>query len=263
MTLFEMPGRDIGRRLNWTYLAFCAIAVFGFCVINYWIYAARFQFLQNWAHTYPRPPTISRAISIREIGDPFAIWVTTATAGMALAVGALAVRYISVVRAMSNPPFWLRSVGYIMAPACAVFQVASVWGVYIQGQHSVVYSTAMHMLGSSVFFVTQALVILLYAVINQALLMVPKGLAEADAVGLISARWVERRRTVAGLSVLATAVYGALFALKNVFPYDGALPWVHVVYVNFEPMVITTFLLTVVLAFADKIIIRPPQDLSN
>lgn len=240
------------RRWNVPMVIGAALALFAFLAVNYWIYTARLWFLSAHADTYPRPPTISRAISVPEIGAPFAIWVSLSAVCLIFAVALLA-RYYNGLRHHMVRPRWTTAIAlWVVVPSAVVLQAISGWGIYTQSVHTLYTAPKMHMFASTVFFASQAAVILCYALINAALLRDRSNLdriVKADAMRLW---WVRARFAFSVFAVGCTLLFGVLFKLKDVFPYEE-VRWVHLIYVSAEPLVITVFLSTVVLAFADKL----------
>lgn len=235
----------------WGRLALVALVVNGFAVVtvNYWIYTARWDFIDG-NPGYRKPPTISRAISDPTIGEPFSAWVTLSGLLLVLGVWVLALHYLRLLRALDRPRRYLRLSSRALLPAIMLLQPAASVGMYLLSNFRFPDANVAHMVGSYLFFVSQALVVLLFTVYNHALLRDRTSLDRLVAIGALRRRWVRIRYRAGLASVALIAVYFTLFRLKDVYEYPEA-PGLYIAYVTTEPVVISSFLLVLGLCHAD------------
>ena len=227
------------------------VAVFSFIVVNYQVYTARWRFIEAEGEALEKPPTISRAITLADIGDPFMLWITAAGIALVVAVAIFVAYYMSLVRVVDRASWSMRIAVFILMPVIFVLQVASAWGMHTLSANTLVTGHDAHMAGSIVFFAAVALAVLLYGVVNHLLLRAPE-LPQIEASGRLNAAWISRRRMMAYLAFGLALLYGVLFQTKSVIPYTEA-PFIYIAYVSTEPMVITGFLIVLVMACVDKL----------
>lgn len=228
-----------------------ALNGFAFLAVNYWIYMARWWFIEAKGDTLDAPPTISRAISLEVIGELFAFWITLS--GVCLFFGVLLVmtNYMRMRRVLSSPKLGTR-IALGAAPIALIFlQGLASYGMHMLSIYRFPFANELHMVGSYLFFACQAVAILLYAVMNHLLLRDPLALSELEAAGNLRGSWVRRRRVAGALAVLGTLIYYGFFQAKGIFPYEE-YPWVYVAYVSLEPALISYFLVVLALAHVDK-----------
>lgn len=249
-------------RWNLAQMLALTLSAFAFVSVTYWIHAARWQFIAARGDSLTEPPTISRAISMATIGEPFALWVTASGLCLVVSVAILAVYYSRLYPSMGRPSRALTAVTRIGIPFVVVFQACSAWGMHTLSVNSLDVDRDMHMAGSYVFFIAQGLVILIYAIYNRLLLNDDATLSGLDAAGLLSAIWVRWRFRAATLSLGLVVVYGLFFILKDVLPYE-TVPIVHETYVIAEKVVIVAYLSVVMMAHADKLRVAVPVSVGD
>jgi hypothetical protein len=235
----------------WLLLA-CALSLFACVTVNYWIYNVHGWFLALKPEGWPIPPTISRAASLPEIAVPFSVWITLSGIGLALAVAIIGLSYLRLLRRVPTAPIWLQVLMYLAAPAAILLQAASALGMNWLSVNTLLNNPPMHMLGSVLFFASQALVILIYGGVNLALLRQRSYLADLARAGWLNPTLVAWRARIAALAVALAFTYGVLFVLKDVYVYPQ-VKWVHQSYVMLEPIVISSYLIVVLLACLDKL----------
>ncbi len=202
---------------------------------------ARHSFLALHPDYMDDPPTISRAINDPLVGTPFARLILVITALIAAVVPVLAWAYLAAI-ARSEAGRARRHTMYALLAAMLVCQVAASFGMVLTTQYTFATDGDLHMEGSYVFFVFQALAILVGASLCRMLLHEKRRLAIPDADWHFHPA-MHRFRFFFGLVIASLAIlYGVLFVLK-----DHALPIsayaVQVVYTQTEVVVIGCFVL--------------------
>ncbi len=240
------PGGPAGL---WLWLAL-GLNGFAIVTVTYWIYTARWEFIERNGETYTKPPTISRAISDPVIGDPFSVWITISSVCLVIGVGILALRHIGLIRRYGDCGRYLTVAALVGWPAVIVLQAASALGITWLSNYRFPDFNDMHMLGSYLFFISQALVVVLVTIFNHALLRERSGLALLVSDARVRHGWVRARYYAGLLSVTMSALYFGLFALKGI--YEGALaPVLYTAYVSFELAALTSFMLVLGLLHGD------------
>ncbi len=238
--------------------AVVALVLNGFAIIavNYWIYYARSLFIERHWDTYQKPPTISRAISDPFIGEPFSVWVTISSLCLVVGVGLLALRYIRQINRLPAPSTFLRVAALVIYPVLVALQIASALGMYWLSAYRFPDANEMHMVGSYTFFISQALVILLFAVASHALLRDRDSLAHLHEGCDLHESAVKLRCGLGYLAIAMTFCYFALFKAKDAYSYD-AWPVLYWAYTLMEPAVISAFLLVLAMCHIDLFRKRP------
>ena len=232
---------------------------FALIVVNYWIYTARWTFIETQSQFYFEPPTISRAISIDMIGDPFAIWITISSICLLIGVFLLLRYYWAVRHHLVSPTRSVR-LAMVLVPVIFIVQAFASWGMHTLSVYRFPDYHAMHMVGSFTFFGCQVLVIVLYTFTNNAFLNDRPNMERLENAGLLNAKWVKFRRNLGLFSVALTLVYLVLFVAKGQVSYED-FPWVQLAYVTTEPLVISMFLFVLAFSHVDKFS-RQPVDVS-
>lgn len=246
-------GQDQARPGWLRGVCWSAIALNGFAIVtvNYWIYRALIEFTARHSETYFRPATISRAISDPLIGEPFALWITVSGICFALGVALLLVYYLRMTGAIAGAVGWYLWLSFWgVLPVLGAMQMLSGLGMYWLSTFRFPDANEMHMMGSYVFFGSQAVVVLLFTVFNHALLRDKAALALLDEQGWVRARMVLARFWFGVFCLLLTVVYGALFTLKDVYP-EAVAPTLYWSYTRTEPALITAFLLLLAIGHLD------------
>jgi len=253
----DIEKRSVERGYWHRPLALTALALNGFAIVtvNYWIYTARWEYIDRNGSFYKRPPTISRAISDPVIGEPFAFWMTISAICLGVGVALLTLIYLWIAGRLRPKFGYLWVALWVLGPAAAILQGVASLGIYWLSSYRFPSAHEMHMIGSYSFFVSQALVVLLYTLLNHALLRHKECLQRLDDAALIAPHWVRARFIFGLVSLSLVVVYFVLFTLKDVYAYDDARG-LYLFYVSVEPAVITSFLLVLAMAHAD-LFLRP------
>jgi len=228
-----------------------AANMFAVVTVNYWIYYARAAFMAAHPdYVAVQPPTISRAIADPAIGVPFAFWVSLS--GVALIFGVLCLVLVQL-RALPSLPFATAAQRRVMLLTClalAPMQALSALGMYLLSNYRFPDGHDLHMIGSYVFFVAQALVIVLGLVQCSVLLRSQATMDRLESLGLLARRSVAWRWWSGFGSIGLVLAYLVLFVLKDV-DFGVANGAVYASYVTVEPMVISSFLLFLTLFQTD------------
>lgn len=230
-----------------------------FLVVNYWIYAARFMFIDTHpAYVAKRPPTISRAISDNLIGDPFAFWITASAVLLALAMVPIAVLYRRSRNTTSGISERLGTKLRLFPSLAVASQFLAAIGMYMLSNFRFPDNGALHMIGSYLFFGFEALTVTFSAIacwyLTRNATVISRLHADPSISPIMSAfRWK------LGILVLAmAATYIILFLIKDLnLPINAKA--IYATYVMLEPAVITgflTYLLTFNIDFV-RVIIGP------
>ena len=229
-----------------------ALGLNGFAIVtvNLWIFHAIAEFTLLHAADYGRPPTISRSISDPLIGVPFQFWITLSGVCLVGGVGSLVLVYVTYMRDLVAPTAYVRVALLVVAPLVFVFQVSSSSGMYILSAFRIPLQSEMHMVGSFLFFISQALVILLFTVLNHALLRDRNSLEVLHRRGQLH-RGLVRGRFWLGCVCMGLVIgYLGLFLAKDIWTSDVA-PGLYWTYTKTEPMVISAFLLVLAVSHLD------------
>jgi len=219
-----------------------AANLFSIVTVNYWIYHARFVFIgRHPDYVAEQPPTISRAISDPLVGEPFAFWITVCAVLLILGVSGLVVVYLRIARDLPRGTARVRRAFRVCAVAVLLGQVSASVGMYMLSNFRFPDHHEMHMQGSYIFFVSEALVILIGTVFCVLLLRNWTDLASLETDGLMRRGTIRFRRffgfAVVGMGVL----YLVLFKVKNI-DLHSANTLIYATYVTVEPMLISAFL---------------------
>ncbi len=214
---------------------------FAFVAVNFWIYRARMLFIERNGEVYQKPPTISRAISDPQIGEPFSVWVTASGICLVAGVALLLAYHLWLGRLLVAPSRTIRVMIVTFPPLIISMQAASALGMHWLSSYRFPDFNAEHMTGSYMFFVAQAMVVVLFTAFNGAMLRDRGSLAQLAGQGLLSPLWVRIRYRFGLASLALVAVYLVLFLAKDVWGYPE-WPALYIAYVTTEPMVITAFL---------------------
>lgn len=232
-----MPAGTLSRQLVWASMAFCALPV---VIVNFWIYRALAVYAANNPEIIARRSvTISRAITDPSIADTFAIWITISAVLLVPGVGLVARLYVrAAARTAAQASAVVR-----LAYAMVALQVASGIGMAMLSWFRFPDHDALHMAGSYLHFISQALVVLCFALASRILYQARDGLWPIQAP-------MARVRVWLGAWVMALAVgYLGLFILKDV-PIGAWERVIYRIYTMTEPALISSFLL----AFATHLI---------
>ncbi|WP_425052567.1 hypothetical protein [Psychromarinibacter sp. S121] len=219
--------------------------------VNLNIYKARADFIEaHPEYVANQPPTISRALSDPAIGDGFAFWIAISAVLLFLGVCGLIATFataLPAVRAVSS-----RGARRLTTTLCLVppMQLAACVGMVMLSQYTFPHHNEAHMMGSYIFFASQAATVLTGLLLSRAIAKdQPMARAMAD-VGVYSAGANRVRLWVGMASVVLVLSYLVLFVVKD-FDLGAWEPLVYLIYVSTEPLCISSFLLFVLLYNAD------------
>ena len=225
---------------------------FAFGVVNYWIYTARWWFIETQSHVYSDPPTISRAISPDYIGIPFSFWITLSGLVLIAGVAIMVLRYWIYLHSFQTQVISLLVCRRIILPMIVLMQVASALGMHWLSYYRFPNFHSEHMTGSYIFFVGQALVIVLYLIINTVLWRSEKHGLSSGNDNWVSLGWVKVRIWLCWLTVVLVCLYFGFFLAKS--HTSDAL--VYLIYVSLEPVVITMFLMVLMASHGGRVFTR-------
>jgi len=216
--------------------------IFVFGVVNFWIYRARFLFIaRNPEYLDIKLPTISQSISDPGVGAPFAIWITISAVFLVVIIVPVIWLHLRASYAIKDISPWLFRMTIILAVAAGISQIVASVGIATLSQFRFPDYNRLHMNGSYMFFVGQALAILISSLVCYALGR--KKAYEEILMNCASLNPVMNRiRWKFGiLCLLSVILYVCLFFIKDWEFTTGKL-LVYNTYVYLEPMVITFFL---------------------
>jgi len=211
-------------------------------VVNILIYRARHLFIQ-WHPEFVAQelPTISRAISDPRIGEPFAVWMAVSAPLLVLGV-AVILWFAWRDWRLAGQRGGLLPLLLVLVLLC---QIAAACGMVILSQFRFPDHRDAHMAGSYLFFIAQALTVVLGGFISRkmARLAWRNGMVFAPANHRL--RW-----RIMGIPVLLVLAYLALFIIKD-FDIAGWDWSIHQAYVWTEPATLSSFLIYVGLFHLD------------
>jgi len=234
------------------WMAWGAIALngFAFLTVNYWIYTARWTYIDRNLSPGDGPPTISRAISDPFVGEPFAIWITLSGICLVFGVFLLVATFWRQLASLSSAGPILHIAKWVLLPGILALQISSAIGMHWLSIYRFPDAHEAHMVGSYTFFGSQALVVLLFTLFNLALLRNQGTLAQLENNGHLAIKWVRRRFWFGLFCLFYTGVYGWLFMAKSSATF-GDNATIYVAYVSAEPTLISSFLLLLLLCHFD------------
>ncbi|QGZ33589.1 hypothetical protein [Stappia indica] len=158
-------------------------------------------------------PTVSRAITDPYIGDPFAAAILGVAIVIALAILPISYAFYGAISARAgHMPKVAASLRRMMA-VFLVMQVLGTSGMVICTQVTFRHNHDLHMLGSYLFFVFQALSILMSGIITTRLLRLPD--TGRPSYLCLGSRYTRLRRTLAFVTAGLAGLYVALFLVKG------------------------------------------------
>lgn len=202
---------------------------------------ARASFIFLHPDYYDDPPTISRSINDPLVGGPFADLILVITALILAILPVILLAYFLAISQLALSR-GRRAMLFGLLFLVLVLQIAASVGMVLTTQFTFAIDHDLHMLGSYIFFICQALCIVIAATLCQMLLFQKgqHGIAD-DAWQFVPA--MHRFRFWFGLLVVALVVlYGILFVLK-----DHVQPDIHyvvqVAYTQCEVIVIACYVI--------------------
>lgn len=210
-------------------------------VVNYWIYHARSVFIANHPeYVSQQPPTISRAISDPTVGPDFALWISGSAILLIFGILGLAMFYLRLASLLPSACSGLRRWIRILACTLIAVQVVACVGMYLLSNYRFPDGDELHMLGSYMLFIGEALAMVHAWLISWLVLRNKDQFASVSrtspGVGML------RLRIAAGMIVLLGVVaYACLFVVKGI-DLGKANEAIYLIYVLSEPAVISGFL---------------------
>ena len=202
---------------------------------------ARHSFLTLHPDYMDDPPTISRAINDPLVGAPFAELILVITVLLAIVVPVLAWAYLAAIARIPASAA-RRAVMHVLLGVMLLCQVFASFGMVLTTQYTFATDGDLHMRGSYIFFVFQAIALLVGGNLCRMLLH------QKQAHAIPDSEWhflpvMHRFRFRFGLVIAALAIlFGILFILKDYqLPVSGYL--VQVIYTQSEVAVIGSFVL--------------------
>ncbi|MCC4246879.1 hypothetical protein [Stappia indica] len=158
-------------------------------------------------------PTVSRAITDPYIGDPFAAAIVAVAVVIALAAVPIAYAYYGAISARAgHMPKVAASLRRMMA-LFLVMQALGTTGMVICTQITFRHDHDLHMLGSYLFFVFQALAILMSGIITTRLMRLPD--TGRPSYLRLGSRYTRFRRAASFFTAGLAGLYVALFLVKG------------------------------------------------
>lgn len=202
---------------------------------------ARATFISLHPEYYIDPPTISRSINDPLVGRFFAQLILVITGLIVITLPMLTAAYLQAISRLKAGR--VRRAGmYVNLLLVLVLQFIASTGMVMTTQYTFAVDRNMHMLGSYIFFIFQAVTILLAANLCRMLHghKVKLGISDDDwEFPAVMHRFrIKFAMVIAGLAV----TYGILFKVKDFkLPFDGYI--IQVAYTQCEVIVIACFVL--------------------
>lgn len=207
-------------------------------VVNAQIYPARWQFAAFYPEkTSERPYTISESIGDPRIGEPFADWMLLCAPILFVGVVLLCLSALRELRAHGSDPKMARRIT-LLTWMLLVLQAVACVGLVILSQYRFPHFRDEHMLGSYLFFFSQAIVVVLGEMMSRSYAkLAPEG-------RVLSPRYAAWRRNYVWVPIALGVSYLAFFLGKGYAP-DGLRYVVYAFYTNLELLLLSSFLLYV------------------
>ncbi|OWU86400.1 hypothetical protein ATO6_06180 [Oceanicola sp. 22II-s10i] len=197
--------------------------------IVYWNLRVRAE----WIAMFPdqaavQPPTISRAISVPEIGAPFAFWITIFSVVMLFNACVIGLLYARTVAATPAADARDRRRLTIRAVLLAAIQLPVSAGMVILSVFNLGPHTDLHMFGSYLMFISASLAQFAnIAAATAVLALMRHDMAMRDR-GLIDPRAARFRIWFSGAAIATAIFYLALFIAKDTSLRSDALYFTYV-----------------------------------
>lgn len=233
MTTPVVPSRVTAGLLAVSIVA-TGIVIF---VVNFLIYRARALYSQyNPQDVLERPPTISRAISDPSIGDPFASWMQICAPLLSIGVAVMILgAWIELQKGGGAGTKREQRLIAALSVGIALLQCLAAIGIVMLSRFRFPDHGPTHMLGSYLFFFSQAFVIVAGEFLSRRFARQP-----CDRT-FITVSSVRLRRIYVWFPIILGICYLSLFALKE-FDTGAFSKWLYIGYTTTEPMLITAFL---------------------
>lgn len=238
---------NASQQSGWRFAATAAATflpmTFVIVVVNFWIYHARERFIElhpEWIADHGAP-TISRSIADPAIGEPFAFWMALCAVMLLLGCVPICRLYWLAGRSMPQTGKSTRTMVLWLGPAAFILEVSTAVGMVMLSEYRFPDHNFLHMIGSYVFFVSQAVVVLMIGIVSVRIATDPVAVAFLQDKPYVNPRLTRFRGPFAFGGVFLALAFLALFFLKDVeFSYGNEL--VHNIYVLSEPSLISYFL---------------------
>ena len=216
-----------------------SLALTGFVIVavNILIYRARVVFGQNNPeYIAVEPATISRAISDPIVGEPFAAWMAICAPILFVGVAALVLAARREVRragsSVSGQDYRIIT---LLCVTVAILQGMASFGMVILSHYRFPNFHEMHMVGSYLFFFSQAFVVVFGDILTRRIVKQPQHCS------MVTVRMARFRRTYIWLPILLGIAYLSLFVLKG-FDLGAINEKLYIAYTITEPLLISSFL---------------------
>lgn len=233
-----------------------AANLFAVVTVTFWIYYARILFSAlRPDYVSVQPPTISRAISEPSVGAPFSFWITLSAVLLVFGVYWLATFNRRLLAHIDAPSRYLTQALTVGAPLVIVLQAMAGIGMYMLSSYRFPDYNEVHMTGSYLFFLSQAMVVIIATVQCDALLRDRASLTALASGGLVSPAMLLLRKRMGQVSIVMTLLYIILFKLKDL-DVNVMNDYVYLAYTTTEPLLITAFLVVLALYQTDMLALR-------
>lgn len=230
--------------------------VFAIGAVTFWIYYARMLFgALRPDYVAVQPPTISRAISEPTVGEPFSFWITVSAIFLGLGVFCLGSFYRRVSHWLTSPSRYLARLLAVGIPVIVFLQTMAGVGMYILSTYRFPDFNQVHMVGSYLFFLSQAMVIVVATMLSSALLRDQASLQELQTAGLMSKPMIRIRLRAGQIAIVLMVVYILLFKVKDL-DLNVMNDTIYIAYTTVEPVLITAFLVVLGLFQTDLLALR-------
>lgn len=211
----------------------------GFVIVavNILIYRARIIFGQNNPEYIAiEPATISRAISDPIVGESFANWMAVCAPILFVGIAALVfVAWREVQRGGEAVSRRENKVIMFLCLAVAVLQGFASIGMVILSHYRFPNFHEMHMMGSYLFFFSQAFVVVFGEILTRRIVKQPLHCS------IVTVRMARFRRAYIWVPILLGIAYLSLFVLKG-FDLGAFNENLYIAYTITEPLLISSFL---------------------
>ncbi|MDA5557516.1 hypothetical protein [Shimia sp. MMG029] len=204
-------------------------------VVNAQIYPARWQFAAFYPDkTSERPYTISESIGDPRIGEPFADWMLLCAPILFVGVVLLCLPALRALQTSGADDKAVRRIT-LLTWGLLLLQAMACVGLVILSQYRFPHFRDEHMLGSYLFFFSQALVVVAGEFLS-------RGYARLGAEGrVLTPRYALWRRTYVWVPIALGVSYLVFFLGKGHAP-EGLRYEVYFIYTGLELLLLSSFL---------------------
>ncbi|MBO9399610.1 hypothetical protein [Shimia sp. R9_3] len=207
-------------------------------VVNVQIYPARWQYALFYPEkTAERPYTISESIGDPRIGEPFADWMLLCAPILFVGVVLLCLPALRELRVSASDAKMVRRIT-LLTWTLLVLQAMACVGLVVLSQYRFPHFRDEHMLGSYLFFFSQALVVVCGEFLS-------RSYAQLGAEGrVLTPRYAAWRRAYVWVPIALGVSYLVFFLGKGHAP-EGLRYEVYYIYTGLELLLLSSFLLYV------------------